>query len=99
MKSFPWMYVFRNFVWILGLSIILAALSYQEYLTHIPNAPEKGVKLWKKKSFQKPLYLGAALTFAGISATADSAFIAAAAAVAAFICAWSLLRILIAEKR
>ena len=83
-KTFPWMYVFRNFLWILGLSIILAALSYQEYLTHIPNAPEKGVKLWKKKSFKKPFYLGAALTFAGISLTIESfIFVFLAAALAA----------------
>ena len=92
------MYVFRNFVWILGLSIILAALSYQEYLTHIPNAPEKGFKLWKKKAFQKPFLLGAALTLAGISATIDSTILAALSAVAAFFCAWALLKILIPEK-
>jgi hypothetical protein len=92
------MYVFRNFIWILGLSILLAGLSYQEYLTHIPNAPEKGVKLWKKESFKKPFYLGGGLTLVGISLTIDSAILAAMAAVLAFFCFWSLAKKLIAER-
>ena len=85
------MYVFRNFLWILGLSIILAALSYKEYLTHIPNAPEKGVKLWKKKSFKKPFYLGAAPTFAGISLTIDSVVLAFLAAAFAALCSYLIV--------
>jgi len=98
-KNFPYWYVIRNFIWILGLSVILAALSYQEYLSHLPDAPEKGVKLWRKKSFQKPFLLGAAMTLAGVSATADSPLLAALLAVAAFFCAWALLKKLLAEKR
>jgi hypothetical protein len=92
------MYVFRNFVWILGLSMILAALSYQEYLTHLPNAPEKGIKLWKNASFLKPFYLGSALTLAGIGATIDSPILGALASVEAFFLTWAFLKTIVAEK-
>jgi hypothetical protein len=87
------MYVFRNFIWILGLSIILVTLSYQEYLSHIPNGSGKGVKLWKKNSFKKPFYLGSALTFAGISLTIDSFLPAFLAAVLAVLSTWALFKI------
>jgi len=67
-SAIPWGRIISNFVWILGMAVILAALSYHEFLAHIQQA--KRVEVFKRDSFKKPSLLGIILIAAGISASA-----------------------------
>lgn len=59
-----WGGVLSNFVWILGVAIILAAFSYNELLVYLQKA--KITELVKKPSFKKPLFLGLILFTVGV---------------------------------
>lgn len=71
----PWGKVLSNFVWILGTGVILAALSYQEFLAHLQRT--KRIEIFKRDSFKKPLLLGMILVAIGISASAHQLWLIA----------------------
>lgn len=60
----PWGEVLSNFVWILGMAIILAGFSYNELLVYLQKA--KITELVKRTSFKKPLFLGLILITVGV---------------------------------
>ncbi|UCG02032.1 MAG: hypothetical protein JSW11_20855 [Candidatus Heimdallarchaeota archaeon] len=85
----PWLKVFSNFIWILGASITLAALSYHEFLAYMRK--EKRINVFKKKSFKRPFLLGLVLIAAGISASVNKPFQAAiTGSVSLFLVIWFL---------
>jgi hypothetical protein len=89
LSTIPWGKVFSNFVWILGTSIILTALSYHEFLAHIQKA--KRIEVFKRDSFKKPFLLGTILIAAGISASAHKLWlIAIFGIVALLLIIWSI---------
>jgi len=64
-----WLSVFYNVLWILGLAVILAAFSYNDWL-----AAQNNVKLRRQfgsPAFQLPLSLGLALLSLGLTLLAD----------------------------
>ena len=65
LPKIPWGAVFSNFLWIVGAAIILAAISYHDYLAS--QKKEKLINLFKRNSFQKPLFSGLFLVTAGIA--------------------------------
>jgi len=65
LPKIPWGTVFSNFLWIVGAAIILAAMSYHDYLAS--QKKEKLINLLKRNSFQKPLFSGLFLVTAGIA--------------------------------
>ncbi|NQT81111.1 MAG: discoidin domain-containing protein [Candidatus Aminicenantes bacterium] len=54
-----------NFIWIMGLAIILTVLSYNEFLIY--SQKTKIIAFYKKNSFKKPFLLGLLLISIGIS--------------------------------
>ncbi|UCC41117.1 MAG: hypothetical protein JSV96_06745 [Candidatus Aminicenantes bacterium] len=50
----PWLKVFSNFIWILGASITLAALSYHEFLVYMRK--EKRINVFKKNPSRDPFF-------------------------------------------
>jgi len=60
----PWGMVFSNFIWILGVAIILADFSYHEFLAHLKKI--KRTEVFRRKSFKKPFFLGLILITVGI---------------------------------
>jgi uncharacterized membrane protein YjjP (DUF1212 family) len=65
LPKIPWGAVFSNFLWIVGAAVILAAISYHDYLAS--QKKEKFINLLKRNSFKKPLFLGLFLVTAGIT--------------------------------
>lgn len=63
----PWGTVLLNFVWIIGVAIILAVFSHSEFLAHTQKVKRKQV--YKRNFFKKPLILGLILIVVGISAS------------------------------
>lgn len=63
----PWGTILLNFVWVMGVAIILAVFSYSEFLAYIQKAKRKEV--YKRNFFKKPLILGLILIVVGISAS------------------------------
>lgn len=61
--SIPWGKVFSNFVWILGFSIILAAISHNEFFSQIQKT--KRIEDFKNISFKTPFLLGSILITIG----------------------------------
>ncbi len=64
-----WLNVFFNAIWIVGLAIILAAFSYNDWLAHA-----SGVKLRQQlnsPTFQAPLTLGLMMVSASLALLAD----------------------------
>jgi len=60
----PWGQVLSNFVWILGVAIILATFSYNELFVHLQKA--KITELVKRNSFKKPFIVGLILITMGV---------------------------------
>ena len=92
--------IISNFIWILGMTLILSALSYHEFLAHMQKA--KTIEVLKRDSFKKPLLLGAILIAAGISASAHQLWITAISGIAALlliICSIKIVRIQVFEKQ
>ena len=75
--------VISNFIWILGIAIILADFSYHEFLAQLKKV--KRVEYFKRDSFKKPLLLGLILIASGISASIQQAWPAAISGVVAFL--------------
>ena len=65
LPKIPWGAVFSNFLWIVGAAVILAAISYHDYLAS--QKKEKFINLLKRNSFKKPLFSGLFLVTAGIA--------------------------------
>ena len=67
--TIDWLNVFFNAIWIVGLAIILAAFSYNDWLAHV-----NGVKLRQQlgtPAFQTPLTLGLMMVSASLALLAD----------------------------
>jgi len=99
-SGIPWGRVFSNFVWILGVAIILAAFSYHEFLAHIKKA--KRIEVFKGDSFKKPFLVGTILIAIGISASARQLWLTAIfGIVALLLIIWSIkiIRIQATEKQ
>ncbi len=60
----PWGQVLSNFVWILGVAIILATFNYNELFVHLQKA--KITELVKRSSFKKPVIVGLILIIVGV---------------------------------
>ena len=82
MSGIPWGKVFSNFVWILGIAIILADFSYHEFLAHVLEA--KRIKVFKKNSFRRPFLLGLILIAIGITTSVQKLWLALILGVFAF---------------
>lgn len=63
----PWGTILLNFVWVMGVAIILAVFSYSEFLAHIQKAKRK--ELYKRNFFKKLFSVGLILIVVGISAS------------------------------
>ena len=83
LPSIPWMDVLSNFTWILGASIILAAIGYHEFLAHIYK--NKRIDTFKRISFRKPLILGMILVSAGVGTSIHQPFFVAIAWILAIL--------------
>ena len=59
--------IIANFVWILGIALILSVFSYHEFLAHVQKA--KIIKVFKRDSFKRLFLLGMILVASGISAS------------------------------
>jgi hypothetical protein len=66
--------IIANFVWILGLAIILADFSYHEFLSHVIKV--KRTKVLKKNSFKRPFLLGMILIAVGIPTSVQKLWLA-----------------------
>lgn len=86
----PWGKVFTNFVWIFGVSLMLADFSYHEFLAHREKAPLS--KVLKKSSFKTLFHLGSILIAAGVSLSMKNPWLAGIAGGAAFILLVFLLK-------
>ena len=71
-----------NFIWILGLAIILTVFSYNEFLIYLQKT--KKIAFYKKNSFKKPFLLGLLLTSIGISFSIHQLWLAIITGIAAF---------------
>ena len=83
--GFPLGRVLAYFSWIFGLAVILATLSYYEYLTHERKITWK--EIISKPSFIKLVHIGGILIMGGISGSLRLPFLAGLFGVAAFLLA------------
>lgn len=90
-SQFPWVAALSNFIWIIGASIILAAISWQEF--QVRQRKIKWRDALRSREFLRPFYLGAALVMVGIIASVHSAWIAALASITAFFSLFLLIRV------
>jgi len=82
-SKIPWARVFSNFVWILGVAVILAAFSYHEFLSYVEKT--KRIEVLKRNSFKKPFLLGTILIAAGISASTHQPWLIAIFGIVTFL--------------
>ena len=64
-EGFPWGKAAADFLWILGLAVILLDLSYHDFLVH------KKKRTWREAvesgSFLRPIHIAGILIFAGLA--------------------------------
>ena len=89
--QFPWVAALSNFIWIIGASIILATMSWQEF--QVRQRKIKWRDALRSREFLRPFYLGAFLVMVGIVASINSAWIAALGSVTAFFFLFLLIRV------
>jgi len=63
----PWDKIILNLIWIFGLALILAVLSYFEFLVHLKKAKRK--ELFRKNILKKAILSGFILVLLGICAS------------------------------
>ena len=71
-ESFPWVEVFSAFLWILGLAIILADISYHDFLVHKKKLKWRDVI--RTRGFLWPLKLAVVMIFFGLAGSIPSPF-------------------------
>lgn len=83
--EFKILQIISNFVWILGLAIILASFSYHEFLAHLQKTKKQ--EIFKRDSFRKPCLLGLILVASGASLSVQKLWLTAIFGVAAILLA------------
>jgi len=82
-EGFPWGKVIANFLWILGLAIILLDLSYHDFLVH------KKKRTWQEVmesgSFLRPIHIAGILIFVGLAGSLHHAVLAGLMGACAFL--------------
>ena len=81
--EFKILQIISNFMWILGLAIILAAFSYHEFLAHLQKT--KRQEIFKRDSFRKPCLLGLILVASGVSFSVQKLWLTAIFGVVAIL--------------
>lgn len=68
--KFPWAQVLASFLWIFGLAIVLATLSWHEFQVRVRSG--KWGKVIKRSGFRKGIYFGFIFIMAGIAFSVHS---------------------------
>lgn len=82
-EQFPWGKVISYFLWILGLAVILADVSYHELLVHRKRF--KWRDLLESRSLLRPIHVGGIMILAGLAGSTQNPFLAGLLGVAAFL--------------
>lgn len=81
--GFPWGKVIANFIWILGLAVILAVLSYHDFMVH------KKKRRWREvldsDSFWRPIHIAGIMIFVGLAGSIHSPMLAGLMGACAFL--------------
>jgi len=81
--GFPWGKMIANFLWILGLAVILLDFSYHDYLVH------KKKRRWREvldsDAFLRPIHIAGILIFAGLAGSLSNPMLAGLMGAAAFL--------------
>jgi hypothetical protein len=83
--EFKILQIISNFMWILGLAIILASFSYHEFLAHLQKT--KRQEILKRNSFRIPCLLGLILAVSGASFSVQQLWLTAILGVVAILLA------------
>ncbi len=87
--------IISNFIWILGVAIILAAFSYHEFLAHLQKS--KKAKLFNSSSFKKPFLIGMILIATGVSISIRLLWLASISGIMAFMLIIIFFRLIIIQ--
>ena len=81
--GFPWGKMIANFLWILGLAVILLDVSYHDFLVH------KKKRTWREvlysDAFLRPIHIAGILIFVGLAGSINSPLLAGLMGACAFI--------------
>ncbi|MBD3414296.1 MAG: hypothetical protein GF421_07700 [Candidatus Aminicenantes bacterium] len=72
--GFPWGIMIANFIWILGLAVILLDFSYHDFLVHKQRRTWKEV--FQSSSFWRPIHIAGILVFFGLAGSLRSPLLA-----------------------
>ena len=81
--EFKILQIISNFMWILGMAIILASFSYHQFLAHSQNT--KKWEILKRASFRKPCLLGLIFVALGTSLSVQRLWLTAVLGVVAIL--------------
>ena len=93
----PWRSVFFNFLWILGLAVLLADLGFHYWLAQREGSGLRAQ--FRLPSFQKGAWLGLGLFAVGLAGTVDRAWEVVVWALLALVCLVSLITTLRSDLR
>lgn len=72
-SSIPWWEILFNLIWIFGASLILAAISYHEFMAYINKI--KRIDAFKGISFRKSFVWGMILVSTGVGASINQPYL------------------------